>query len=161
MCGFVVLVAPRLALIHRLSSDIDLDGYAVVRRRNVTRVEMRPRYGSFYQRALGLRGQRARVPGGMDLGDMGAAISSAGRLFPLLTLYREDSRRGECAVGQVRTLAEKTVTLRWLTPGAKWDGLSPAYRLADITLLGFGGRYEDALARVAGLRRPAMIPGKS
>ena len=153
--GVVVDVARELALLHRMSDAIHLDGYAVVRMADVSRVDT-PGRGRFYGRALALRREKARLPKGINLSGMGSAISTAATLLPLVTLHRERISPDTCSIGRLGTLTEKSVTLRWLTPSAKWSGNSPRYRLADISLLEFGGEYEDALARVAGLRRPAI-----
>ena len=154
--GVVVDVARELALLHRLSDAIHLDGYSVVRVADVSRVDAGPDRGRFYSRALALRREKARLPKGINLSGMGSAISTAATLFPLVTLHRERISPDTCSIGRLRTLTEKSVTLKWLTPTAKWSGDSQKYRLADISLLEFGGEYEDALARVAGLRRPAI-----
>ena len=154
--GVVLDVARDLALLHRLSDAIHLDGYAALRIGDVSLVDARPRYGAFYDRALALRRENPRLPKGIDLNGMDLAIASAGRLFPLVTIHRELISPDTCSIGKVHIVTEKSVMLRWLNPSAKWNGTSPRYRLADITLLEFGGEYEDALAHVAGLRRPAI-----
>ena len=154
--GVVLSVSNDLVLVHRLSDAIHLDGYGVLRTSDVTQFESRPRYGPFYQRALKVRRERPKLPQGIELDGMGNAIESASRAFSLVTVHREAISRDTCAVGRIRTLTAKTIILRCLTPMAKWDGDYPRYRLSDITLLDFGGQYEDALARVARLRRPAI-----
>jgi hypothetical protein len=154
--GVVVSVSDDLVLVHRLSDAIHLDGYGVLRTGDVTQFESRPRYGSFYQRALTVRRERPKLPRGIELASMGSAIESASSAFPLFTLHREAISRDTCAIGRLRTVTANTIILRCLTPMAKWDGEYPRYRLSDITLLEFGGQYEDALARVARVRRPAI-----
>ena len=156
LLGIVLDVGDEVALLHRLSDSIHLDGYTVFRIADVTHVNLLPRYRSFYKRALVLRREHARLPRGIDLRSIASAIATAGAFFPLLTLHREAISPDTCSIGTVRQLTDKSIVLRWLTPGATWDGESPRYRLADITLLEFGGEYEDALARVAGARRPAI-----
>ncbi len=154
--GVVVDVGTDHALLQRLSDSIHLDGYSVFRITDVTDVELRPRYQYFYQRALRLRREWPRLPLGIDLVSIRRVIASAGTKVALLTLHREAISPDTCSIGTVRQLTEKSITLRWLTPNAKWDGDSPRYRLADVTLLEFGGEYEDALARVVGARQPAF-----
>jgi hypothetical protein len=152
----VIVIGPDLVLVQRLTDSVHLDGYCVIRIADVTKIELRPRYRSFYNRALRVRRERPRVPHGIDLGSVGCVIRSARTKFPLLTLHREAISRDTCSIGTVQQLTEKSIILRWLTPDAAWSGDSPRYRLTDITLIEFGGDYEDALARVVGLRRPAL-----
>ena len=42
------------------------------------------------------------------------------------------------------------VTLRLVTPAGKWDEEFEDYRLDDLTRIGFGQDYEEALYLVAG-----------
>lgn len=154
--GVVLPVGDDLVLLHRLSDAIHLDGYCVLRTCDVTKVQQRPRYGSFYQRALRLRHEKPRLPCDIDLSAIGCAIASAEDAFPLLTLHREVISPDTCSIGRRRTLTDNTIILRRLTPMAMWDGDSPRHRLSDVTLLESGGQYEDALARVARVRRPAI-----
>jgi hypothetical protein len=153
--GIVLAVADDLMLAHRLSDAIHLDGYFVLRICDITGFKSRPRNASFYERALRLRHERPKLPRGIELTTMGRAIASASDAFPLVTLHREAISPDTCSIGRVRTLTTKTIILRCITPAAKWEGDYPRYRLSDVTLLEFGGQYEDALARVASLRRPA------
>lgn len=156
LAGFVLDCDHGLVLLHRLSDSIHLDGYSVLRLSDISRIDARPQHRAFYERALALRREKPRVPRGIDLSGIDRAIATAAQTFPLVTLHREAISRDSCSIGTIRLLTEKSVVLRWLTPGARWDGESPRYRLTDISLLEFGGEYEDALARVAGLRRPAI-----
>ena len=156
LSGVVVEVAREFALVHRMSDTIHLDGHAVVRISDVSQVDRRPERGHFFGRALALRREKPYLPKGIDLSCMKSAISSVATFYPLVTVHRELIDPTTCSIGSPAVLTDKSVTLRWLTPAAKWSGTSPRYRLVDITLLEFGGQYEDALARVAGLRRPAI-----
>lgn len=100
--GIVLLVADDLVLLHHLSNRIDLDGYDVLRMRDVTEVETAFGQAEFFRRALELKGERAIVPAGIDISSMADAIATAAVRFPLVTLSRELEFADEVAIGRVR-----------------------------------------------------------
>ena len=57
--------------------------------------------------------------------------------------------RGKCGVGKLHMMTDSAIILKSITPGAKWEGYSPRYRLADITRVEFDTSYLKALAMVA------------
>jgi len=148
--GFVVAASPLFVVLHVAAPTLFLDGYEVFCTADVTEVRVGFRSRQFVEEALRLRGQRPSAPARLDLSSLPALLTSAGRLFPLLVVHRERIHRDSCWIGQVVSMTEKTFVLREIDPSAKWD--SPTrYRFRDVTRVGFGGAYEEALALVAGL----------
>jgi len=126
-----------------------LNGYAVLRIQDITRFDDELKFVDFYMEALKLRGYTPDRPVGICLDSTASILESVNKQYPLVTVHREAIRNDECTIGRIEKLTDKRVTLRWLTPGAKWDGYSPRYKLKSITRIDSGGLYEDALARVA------------
>lgn len=147
--GYVVDLSPDFVVIHNRSDYIVLDGYSILRVRDITGVDDKPKRGSFWMEALKLRGQKPRRPVGVCLDNTASILESVNKHYSLLAVHREGIRNDECAIGRIEKLTKKTVILQWLNPSAQWDGYSPRYRLTDITKIDFGGLYEDALALVA------------
>jgi len=110
-----------------------------------------PKRGEFLQRALKLRGERAKEPKGVFPEDMRSVIESASRKFPLVTLHREAVDPDCCYIGQVKSLGKKILKLREIDPDATWDPQLYDFSLDEITKINFGGRYEEALALAANL----------
>ncbi len=80
---------------------------------------------------------------------MGMALSSAGSTFPLVTIHRERIKRDSCYVGRLVTRNQRSMTIQHISPDAEWE-MKEKFRLADITLLEFGGVYETLLFKLAG-----------
>src|SRR5262249_24859025 len=148
--GYVTGLSSLFVLLHEVSPEILLDGYRVLRLADITNVEVSYRSRSFIEKALALRGQVPSPLAGIDLSSVATVLLSASTLFPLVMIYRERSHRGACWVGQVSSLTTKTATLQKIGTNAAWYG-EARYRLGSITRIEFGGRYEEALALVAGL----------
>lgn len=152
LTGYVVDLSSDFVVIHCMSDAIILDGHAILRIQDLTLVEGKPKHGAFYMEALKLRGYAPVRPVGICLDSTASILESVNKHHPLVTVHREGIRNDECSIGRIEKLTDKTVILKWLTPSARWDGYSPRYRLADITKVDFGGLYEDALTRVAGIQ---------
>jgi hypothetical protein len=149
LTGYVVGLGSDFVAIQVQSNEITLNGYTVLRVKDITLIEEKPEWCDFYVEALKLRGYTPSRPVGICLDGVVSVLESINRNYPLLTVHREGIIRDECAIGRVENLTAKTLILQWLTPGAKWDGYSPRYKLKTITKIDFGDLYADALARVA------------
>lgn len=135
-----------------------LDGHAILRIQDITLVEDKLKFADFYLEALRLRGFSPMRPVGICLTSTASILESVNKHYPLVTVFREEIRNDECSIGRIEKLTDKTVILKWLTPGAKWDGYSSRYRLIRITRVDCGGLYQDALARVAGIESDYVLP---
>ncbi len=149
--GVVMKVGSGIVLLHLLDEGIRLDGYSIIRLTDITKVEVPAPRSTFYHEALRIRGQRAQTPRAIVLSDLGAAITSAGRRFPLVTVHPERKDKGICWIGKPLVIARGVLVLSYIDPGAVWDG-EQRCRLRDITKVDFGGAYETALAEVAKAR---------
>jgi hypothetical protein len=147
--GFVVGVGDALVMLHRLSDRIDLDGYEILRLRDVTAFRDDFPQASFYRRALELKGETAMEPEAIDLSSVAAALRGVGEAQPLITLHRERAAPDEVAIGRVRQTLPSGVRLHWITPSAEWADDDTLYRYDSITRIEFGGEYERTLAMVA------------
>ncbi|MGA9039927.1 MAG: hypothetical protein WB421_05275 [Terriglobales bacterium] len=87
-------------------------------------------------------------------------LLSASKLFPLITIHRENVRRGECWIGKIEEVGDGRVSLLEIGPDAKWDHKPSSYNLNEITSVEFGGEYERALSLVGG-NPPSHQPWKS
>lgn len=148
--GYIVGISQDFLLVHCRSEAIVLDGYTVVRTQDVSLVDDKPKYGEFYTKVLKLRGYKPETPNGVRLDSIASILESINEHYPLITIHREELSN-DCSIGRIEKLTDKTVTLKWLTPAAEWEGYSPRYRLTSITKIDFDDIYEDALARVAGI----------
>jgi hypothetical protein len=148
--GYVVAVGPELVALHILSDRIDLDGYEVLRLRDLLAAVDGFPSDAFYRRALEMKGETPAVPAWLDLSSLPAAIESIRRNQPLVVLHRERMAPGEVAVGYVRQSLPSGIRLHWITPQAEWEDDPTLYRYDSITRVQFGGEYERTLAMVAG-----------
>jgi hypothetical protein len=147
--GFVVGVSGELVMLHALSDRLDLDGYEIVRLRDITECTADFERRGVYEAALRLKGCHPRPVAGIRLDGIEAAIESVDSLFPVIVLHRERVAPHEVAIGRVAATQRSGVRLRWLSPSAEWCDDATLYRYASITRIGFAGEYETTLARLA------------
>jgi len=155
----VVDVGDELVLVHVVDPAIVLDGFQALRIRDLTDVNPTFATADFVVHALRLRRQRPRCPPGIRLSSLRSLIESAGARFPLIALHQERDDNDSCWIGRLVEIDDLRVTIDYLTPTAKWEG-QERYALRSLTKIEFGGRYEDALASVAGgVVAPGHKPG--
>ena len=88
-------------------------------------------------------------PPSVDLDDTRDLLQSAQRQFPLVNIETELAPPGSCYIGRISALDEEGVVLELVSPAGEWDE-EEHYLYESITRVGFGGRYEEALAIAAG-----------
>lgn len=124
-----------------------LNGYAIFRNSDIKRWRaVSP--DAFIGRAAKLNKLRPSKPPGVRFASMKEALDSAGAAFPLITIHCERIDRGVCYVGRLQKTNQRTATILSISPQAEWE-MEERYQLKDITLLEFGGTYENLLARMA------------
>ena len=129
--GVVLASTSDLALLHLLDDGIRLDGYSVIRTRDITRLDLLLPRAEFYYEALRLRKQCPRNPRGIDLSDLTTVITSAGKAYPLVTVHPERKQPGICWIGRPLHIEKRDLVLAYITPGAMWEG-DQRCCLADI-----------------------------
>ncbi len=147
--GYPLATGDDLVLLSILSDRIDLDGYEVIRIRDITSCELDFPRKDFYQKALELKGEVPTPVLALDLSSIAALLDSAQRQFPLLVIHRERAVPGECEVGRLKLTSDEAFAIRYIDPSAQWADDSEHYRYADVTRVGFGDEYAKTLALVA------------
>jgi len=161
--GFVIEWKADLTLVQIFDNELFvLDGYAVFRNCDVKRWRC-IRADEFLARAAKLKRLRLSAPIGVTIDSMSAALSSAGKSFPLITIHQERINKEVCFVGKYLGTTQRALRILSINPEAQWEA-EDVYRPKDITLLEFGGTYEILLNRMAGKAKSAPPPrdrGKS
>jgi hypothetical protein len=88
----------------------------------------------------------------VDLSNFSTLLPTASALFPLVTIHREVVDPDVVHIGVVKDIADGILTLREIDPNARWARKLGRHKISQITRVDFGGRYEDALARVGKVR---------
>jgi hypothetical protein len=149
--GIVVAASEELLVVNKLSDAITLDGFEVLRIRDISSVATEFRKKEFYAAALRLKGIEAQPlpPGG--IGTMAEAIVSFSASCPLLVFARERIDRRPVWIGRVTEVMRRGVRVQLIDPTARLIERQVYYGYDSITRLELGGEYERTLALVAGL----------
>jgi hypothetical protein len=147
--GYVLDVGPGFFLLAVVNDRIWYEGFEAFRLPDVTQVE--PARGAiFIEAALEKRGENRPARPDVSLSDIETLVRSANAAFPLVTLHTEMEDAEVCWIGRVLDIADSEISLLEISPSAVWDDAPTPYRLADITRVGMGADYEDALYLVGG-----------
>lgn len=152
--GYVIGRSDELLLLQKMSDRIDLDGYEILRMRDVSGIESTFDNSGFYRRALGLKQKKPDQLNEIDLSSLSRAIETISERYPLIVIGRERAAPGEVSIGRLKALRKLGFSLQWMTPNAELLSDAEFYRYSSVTRLEFGGEYEQTLALVAGLRSP-------
>ena len=146
--GYVVGVLRDFILLHVIDHNMYLNGYSVIRVQDVKRYRLVDDWDHFMNKALKLRGESPLPLPQICLNNWRTIFETAQKLFPLLTIHREQMSNDVCYIGKIATISDKAVVLDEIDPAAKWER-TRRYNFKDITKLDFGGGYEKALWQVS------------
>ena len=147
--GFVIAVGPNLFVIECISDSIYLDGFVCLRIEDVSRVEHPAPNWDFLKTALSLRKQHRSNDLAIDCESVPTLLKSIPQSVGLISVHTERIDTDVCFIGKIARVGEETLSLDTISTNAKWDEQGMDFRLSDITQVGFGGAYEDALFAVA------------
>ena len=146
--GIVIDSSDQLLLLQMISSDIYLNGYQIIRRRDITHIEYPIPHEAFVLKALELRGQQPSHPGHIDLNSMECALRSIARLSPLVVIHQEITDPGLYWIGQIQKLDNELLQLRNISPDAVLERGYDQHDTESITRVEFGSAYATALWQV-------------
>jgi len=106
-------------------------------------------YARFAEAALRKRRERVPKKPHVSVASIEELVSSAGRVFPFVTIHREKVNPSACWIGRILGIEHGRVSLLEISPDATWEDKPSTYQLKEITRVNFGGDYENALNLVA------------
>jgi hypothetical protein len=149
LTGYLVDESELFVVLHHVSDRYDLDGYNVLPRRDIQKLETEFDKQDLIERALRLKGLSPKPPKPLDLTSFRGLLESVQQAYPLLVIYCERVHEDECEVGRIRLTTDDTYVLDSITPNAEWELDDRPFKYGDITMLQFDGDYENTLAMVA------------
>ncbi|MGL5819162.1 MAG: hypothetical protein ACRCYR_16475 [Phycicoccus sp.] len=147
--GFVVGIGKSWVTVALLD-DVRLDGWVVLRLKDIQAVAIDPDADCFQVRVLRARGQWPPTAPELDLSGPTTAIASAARLAPVVAIHVEFDRPDICREGKIVRIDDDVVALFEISTSASWFRAPTVIDVEDVTRVDFGGDYESALGEVAG-----------
>lgn len=148
--GFVVGMGPEFIIIHNFDQEnVMLKGYAVIRIEDIGKYTVFDDEECFFLKALQLRKQIPRPVPNIKLTDYYELFHSIDiNQYPLIAIEREKLDDTICFIGKIFKITKNTITLKKIGSNGRWIDKG-RYNLFDITKIGFGGGYVEALWLVA------------
>ena len=150
--GYVLDIGPTFFLLALVSDHLWFDGFECFRIRDLRDVRPDP-YARFAESALKKRHERRPKKPRVSVANIEKLLLSANRLFPLVTIHREQVNPDVCWIGRVLGVEQGRVSLLEISPDATWEEKPSSYRLTEITRVAFGADYKAALHLVGGRPR--------
>lgn len=146
--GILMDASRDLLLLQVISDQIDLNGFQIIRRSDISHIERPVPQQEFLMKALKLKKQEPRHPGIINLDSMQKALRTAARLSPLITVHQEITDPSVCWIGRLNKIDNDLLYLQCMSPDAKFESSLDMFDVESITRIDFGGAYEDALWQV-------------
>ena len=146
--GILLDASHELLLLQTVSDQIYLDGYRILRRRDISHIERPAPQQEFLMKTLELRDQQPVHPGQINLRSMETALKSISRLSPLVTVYQDITDPDFCWIGRIHKVDNELLSLRCISPDAALEKTFDTFDTERITRIDFGSAYQDALWRV-------------
>jgi hypothetical protein len=149
--GFVVGCNEIFTLIHYFNRNFyELDGYSVFFNENVSEYWVyTPDEDYLESKYVNVKDIKPKFIPEINLNSLPELLLSASQNFPLVTIYRDKLAEKNSIVGKVTAVKEKTFEFLAIRTDAKWKEVSSRIRLADVTRIDFGDRYQEVLTTVA------------
>lgn len=146
--GILMDVSQELLLLQMVNNDIHLNGYQVIRRRDISHIEYPIPHEAFILKALELRDQQPSHPGLINLDSMESALKSIARLSPLVVVHQEITDPDIRWIGHIQKLDNELLQLRNISPDAVLESGHVQHDTENITRVEFGDAYTRALWQV-------------
>jgi len=148
--GYVLDIGPQFFLLGLIDDYLKFDGFECFLHSDIRRLKVPAPYEKFVVAALRKRGQSIERKPDIDLASLPAILRTANDLFPLITIHRERVKPDTCEIGRITDISKSHLLLLEIGPDALWYRRPTKIPLKDITRVGFGGGYEEALHLVGG-----------
>ena len=110
--GYVLDIGPDFFLFALIDDKIKFNGFECHLVSDIKRLKLPDPYEDFVVAALRKQKQRIDRKPGIDLSSLPALLKSANALFPLITIHQERAKPGECFIGKVLNISEKSLLLQ-------------------------------------------------
>lgn len=144
--GYPVALTQDWAVLNELADGVYLDGLALVRLDDVTRVrfDTDAAYVGRAVEALGRPVETFECPAEISTQDLLKLVATKADLVGVSMERWEDE---PLFIGKILRVGKKRLDLHFIGSDGVWVDVVDRWRLRDITKIEFGGRYTEALER--------------
>ncbi|VXC04150.1 hypothetical protein [Aeromicrobium sp. 9AM] len=156
MYGYIVGVAKRWVVVQELQDAVYVDGYHVLRIKDITSVK-NDRDAEYVERAVSQLGRPTpgfTIPHDARTRDV---LEAAARHAPLIGVHGEQYEGEPLLIGKLGRLGKKKLDLLFIDPRGRWEDSPRRWRYAEVTRVEIESRYISALERFGDPVPPSVI----
>lgn len=152
--GFVIDCNETFTLLNMFDRDIyDLDGFTVFYNEDVSEYWTYTTTENYLEtKYIILRKIKPHSQLKISLKSLPDLLISISQIFPTMKIYRDNLSENGTVIGKLIEVKENTFKLLAIRTDGVWKEQPSRFRLADVTRIDFGTRYENVLLSVAGER---------
>jgi hypothetical protein len=151
--GYIGDFSAKLILIEVIGDNVRLDGCNILRKKDITALEVPNPRAEFYEKALRLQAERRGKHPALQLDNVRTALETVNAASPLVVIHRESIDPDVCEIGRILEFKTRSFVMQMMDLHAEFHEEIDTYDYTEITRIDFGGGYENALALVAGLTK--------
>ncbi|MBA2335211.1 MAG: hypothetical protein M3449_01500 [Acidobacteriota bacterium] len=146
--GFVLACNDDFTLLNVFDNGLFiLDGYCVLRNKDVKSYAVYDDENYFLNEVIRFKKIRPKFLPKISISSWIDLVRSIAESFPFLVVFTENLHKNECYIGKVTEIKAKSLLMLEIDPDACWENTTK-YKFADVTMVKFGGHYENTLALV-------------
>ena len=147
--GFVIGCSNEFTLIHQFDRDLfNLDGYCVFPNKDVKNHAVYDDESYFLSEVVRVNKLMPKARSDISIVNWEEVVRTVGNKYRFLVVETERLHKNECYIGEVKEIRKKSFILRAVDTDASWYDTVDKYKYSDLTMIKFGGRYEETLALV-------------
>jgi hypothetical protein len=149
--GFVLNCNETFTLINQFDRDIyGLDGYSVFYNEDVSEYWTYTSTENYLEtKYIKLKNIKPQPQPKISLNSLSELLTSISQNFPTMKIYRDNLSEDGNVIGKLVEVKENTFKLLAIRTDGVWKENPSRFRLADVTRIDFGTRYEEVLLSVA------------
>jgi len=143
--GYTISASDKWLVMELVDDNVwQLEGFVCVRLRDVTRIRTQGEFSRSALRHFGI--ERPSATPALNAESTKSLVDSAAKIFPVLGIQCVTNKSEGLWFGTEVTVRNGKLKMRLISPKRKLRKKSTSFALSSITLIQFGGRYEQVLA---------------
>lgn len=144
LCGIIVGFSQDFVLLQKVSEQITTDGFALLRKEDISKISNNKK-NKMQENIIKKRKMIKRPKGNIPIDSIEKFLISASKKYKLFVINQEKDSPDSCLIGRFIKLEKSDIFFKLIDSLAKWEKNLEKIKISAITMIEFGGLYEEGL----------------